>query len=396
MAGENTSPNMNLPVPGVGVTTGPQFAIDLNACLAILDAHDHSAGNGVKVSPAGLNISADLSFLGNNAIRLRTCRFDSQTAVLGAAADLNCLQVVNGDLYYNDGTGNKVRITQSGGVAGSPGSISNLTSPASAAYVSAASTFVWQSASNTAAKMDNGAIKIRTQTVSSKYMELAPPASIAADYTITMPNLPASQKILTLDNTGNMAAPYTVDGTTIKITSNVLGVDGAALTGINGTTGIVAGSITGSTQLGAQTVSQDRLASRPAGTAAGNISLSASSGVSTNGTGGVLQQLSCTLTTTGRPVFVGLVADGTATQAYLKSVSGGSVYHYLYNGATIISSTFQTSIPGVADVNLPPGCVFIIDMSVAGTAGTYTYAYKSQNNSANFVMNYCKLIAYEL
>jgi microcystin-dependent protein len=202
MSGENTSANMNMPVPGVGVTSGPTYATDLNNCLTIIDGHDHSAGNGVKITPSGLNISSDLSFLSNNATALRSVRLSTQTAVLALTADLACLYNVSGDLYYNDGVGNNVRITQSGGVAGSPGSISSLTSPASASYVSASDTFVWQSNTTTAANMDAGSYKMRNISAGSNAVTIAPPASIPSDYTITMPNLPAASSVMTLSTSG--------------------------------------------------------------------------------------------------------------------------------------------------------------------------------------------------
>ena len=81
----NTSPNMNLivPIPSTGVTgtgdVGPGYAQNIsNDLLTTIDTHDHSSGKGVQVTPAGLNINADLSFNNNNANQLRSTRFFSQ------------------------------------------------------------------------------------------------------------------------------------------------------------------------------------------------------------------------------------------------------------------------------------------------------------------------------
>lgn len=211
---------MNLIVPGVGLTLGPQWATDINSSLAIIDQHNHAPGSGVPITPAGLNISADLTFNGNNAYDLRTVRFSPQTSAPIAAADIGCLYEVGVDLFYTDGNGASIRITQSGGIAGTPGSISGLVSPASASYVSGSSKFVWQSNANVPADMDFGSAILRNLLVNSKGLTLAPPTMMAVDYTITLPTLPSVQSFVTLDSFGNMAAPWTVDGVTVKVISN--------------------------------------------------------------------------------------------------------------------------------------------------------------------------------
>ena len=223
MAFENISPNMNLPIPGVGQTLGPTWATDLNNSLTLVDQHNHTAGYGVPIPPAGLNINADLTLNNNNLIAIKSLRMTPQS-ILAGPSDLDCLFVNGVDLYYNDGVGNHVRMTQSGGVAGTPGSISNLTSPASAAYVAGNQTFVWQSAASTPANMDAASYIFRNLVTNSFGLTLNPPAAMGADYDLTLPSLPASQKIMTLDASGNMSAPYSVDNSTIEITANVIKV----------------------------------------------------------------------------------------------------------------------------------------------------------------------------
>lgn len=256
MAGETTSTNMNMPIPGVGVTSGPTYATDLNNSLTIIDQHDHSPGKGVPVTPAGLSISTDLPFNSNNATLLRSARFSPQSAVLSGASDIGCIYEVGVDLYYNDGSGNHVRITQSGGVAGSPGSIAGLTSPASATYVSASQTFVFQSAANTPANLDGGYLNLRNNVANSNALTLSPPASMASNMTITLPSLPASQKIVTLDNAGTMSAPWSVDNSTIVVASNLLGVPASGI----GTTQLGAGAVTGA-KIASATITTSNIAS---------------------------------------------------------------------------------------------------------------------------------------
>lgn len=223
MSFESNSPNMGLVIPGVGLTSGPQYASDLNASLSIIDQHNHTPGNGVQITPTGLNINADLTFNSNDAIAVRTVRFTPQSSLIpGSSPDLGCIYESGVDLYYNDGNGNQVRLTSGGSVAGTTGSISGLVAPASASYV--VDTFVWQSDANKPANMDAASYIFRNFVANSKGLTVQPPNAMGADYSITLPSLPASQKIMTLDNSGIMSAPYTVDNSTITIAANVIGV----------------------------------------------------------------------------------------------------------------------------------------------------------------------------
>ena len=226
------SPNMNLTVPVVGVDPGPDWATQINNCMALIDSHTHATGSGVQITPSGIDINADLSFAGNNLTLVRSARFQNQTTTLSGVADLNCVYSsgTGGDLYYNDGSGNTIRITQSGSIVGTTGSIGGLVSPASATYVPANQTFVWQSAANTAANLDCGSVILRNITVSSYGLTLAPPSSLALNYTITLPTIPAvSNNFLTMDTSGNIASNIKLDNSTLVNSSNTIAVAASAL-----------------------------------------------------------------------------------------------------------------------------------------------------------------------
>jgi microcystin-dependent protein len=224
MATNTISPNMSLVIPVVGQEVGPTWAFDLNASLNILDGHTHLPGSGVQITPDAMNINSDLPLNQNNLITARSARFTAQTSPLALATDRASIYVSGADLYYNDTSGNQVRITQSGNVAGTPGSIANLVSPASAAFVAGNQTFVFQSAANTPGNVDGGAFIFRNLTANSKGVTVLPPSSLSADYSLTLPTIPASQKIMTLDASGNMSAPYSLDNTSIQQTSGVINV----------------------------------------------------------------------------------------------------------------------------------------------------------------------------
>lgn len=189
---------MNLPVPIVSIAPGPEYAQDVNDSLTLVDAHDHSLGSGVQITPAGMNINDTLSLQNNFLTNIAGLTLTAQ----GSTPGIGTIYESGVDLYYVDGLGNNVRITQSGGVAGSPGSISNLTSPASASYVAGTSTFVWQSNTNIAANMDFGSAILRNLSPNSTFgLTLAPP-TLGSDYTLTLPTIPASESFVTLTNVG--------------------------------------------------------------------------------------------------------------------------------------------------------------------------------------------------
>lgn len=220
MPGTTISPNMNLPVPVPGTEPGPDWANDLVADMYAIDSHDHSSGKGVPITPDGMDISADLPMGNNNLTEVRSVNFTAQGAPLALADDLGCLYVSGADLYYNDEAGNQVRITQSGSVTGSSGTITGLPSgTASASY--SAGTFTFQSATSTPANMAVGPLIIGRNAASSKTVSLTPHAAQAANFDMVFPAaLPGSTLPVTVDASGNMAfGPATGSGSVVLATS---------------------------------------------------------------------------------------------------------------------------------------------------------------------------------
>lgn len=200
---------MNLPIPVVGQDPGPDWATNIASSLNIVDSHNHTSGQGVQLTPDSLNINTDLPFNGSNATIVRSVRFDPQGSPIAEASDLGCLYEAGVDLYYNDGAGNQVRITQGGSVTGSSGTITGLPSgTASASF--AGGTFTWESATNTPAAMAVGPLIIGEATASPNTVTLQSPTSLAANYALTLPaGLPASTSLLIVDNAGNMGSTTT-------------------------------------------------------------------------------------------------------------------------------------------------------------------------------------------
>lgn len=218
------SANMGMPIPQVGVEPGPQWATNINNSLQIIDRHDHTPGNGVQITPDGINITKDLPFNGNNATLLRSSRYSAQGSPLSGSLDLGAVYVSGVDLYYNDELGNQVRITQNGSVTGVSGSITGLVSPASASYSPGTTTFIWQSDVNTAANMDFESAILRNGTASSFGLTLGAP-TLTSDYAITLPLLPANNSLMSINTSGVITAgigsfdqsTITSDGAVVKV-----------------------------------------------------------------------------------------------------------------------------------------------------------------------------------
>jgi hypothetical protein len=360
---------MNLPVPEVGIEPGPNYANDVNNSLGIIDQHNHAFGSGVQVTPTGLNINTDLTINSNNLTALRSIRFTPQSAPLALITDIGCIYESGVDLWYNDGLGNQVRITASGGVAGSPGSISGLVSPASASYNPGSSTFVWQSNTNTAANMDAGSYIFRNLTANSDGITVSAPAALSSNYSIIWPTLPVSAtSFLAIDSSGNMSATVPV------------------IAGIT-TSNIAPATILGS-NIAAHTITPLNMSVNYA---------SSGTGLTFTGSGTshqfpILQ--SGNITTNGNPVMITFQWDRVSSPAVLN-VGGGAIFLYIYNDA---GGTVTVQLAELGTGIYTPTIWNFIDYSVLGIPGTYNYGVgvAGQTSGTNYTFLNFTMIAREL
>ena len=172
------------------------------------------------------------------------------------------------------------------------------------------------------------------------------------------------------------------------------GPDNSTISEINGLVGVETGGI-GTTQLAAAGVTLPKLA-------AANIVTSLSSG-SFVVTGGVfvdVTNLSVTITTSGRPVLLALIGDGTAVSSYVGVTSGSSTvaqgYWQFLRGVTVITSgTFFTGVTAASsEMAIPPGAFTHIDTPVAGTY-TYVMQVEPTTGAMTIEVEKIKLVAYE-
>lgn len=366
-----TTPYMSLPVASVASTQSPDWAYDINASFSIVDQHNHSTGQGQQVQPNGLNINSDLTFQSNNAYALRSARFTSQSAVLGLSTDVGCLYVVGNELYYNDYTGgHNVQITTNGSVNSGAGSITGLPSgTASASYASG--TFVWQSATNTAANMDGQSFIFRNSSASSKGLTLQAPAAMAANYSLTLPSLPAAQSFLTCDVSGNIAGYANI---------------AAGITGSN----IAAATVTKANQVA---VGQQ---------------ISSSCGAFTTASSSLtdVTNLTVTITTSGRPVMLMLNAVAGVASAGSMNVRNSSTGTAVTANATVAFLRAGTVINqqvwgGVASSTVSPYNTTVPSSSFlyldTPAAGTYTYKVQAKILvGTTLEIDNTTLVAYEL
>lgn len=201
---------MNLPIPIPTVTPGAQYAFDEVSCFNAIDGHNHTSGNGVPVPTAGLNINAALTMNNYGLTNAQLINLYPQAAITTNGS----VYRISDDLYYKDGAGNNVRITQSGSVAvsGAIGFTGLPSGTASASYNALSQSFIFESATNTPANIDGASITIRPLAASPQGITLNAPALLAASYSLELPAaLPAATSALLLTSTGLVATSGTAN-----------------------------------------------------------------------------------------------------------------------------------------------------------------------------------------
>lgn len=342
-----TTPNMNLIESTIGVDSGLLWEQNLNSSLTLIDQHNHAPGFGVQITPAGLNINSSLAFNNFAATNLSSIVLNPQTSL----ATLYAVYSIGKDLYFNDGNSNVIQLTSGGAVNATTSGISS--GAATASFVS--SVLVVNAAANTPANIQVGSVLLGNNLAASKFLTLSPPSAMAANFTLTLPSVPAATNLVTLDTSGNFAAVTNVDNSSLQLSSNLLGIK-------------------------AQGVLQSALALRATGStvAAGGIATSSSSGSFTTGsvTPVAVTNLSVTITTLGRPVRICCQSDNSGNAGAIQVTGSGSTiieaFLEVVRGGTAISKSLVGGPSGASATNFffAPSAIDLIDIVAAGT---YTY-----------------------
>lgn len=117
---------MNLTLPTVSVTLGPTWASELNTALETVEAHDHTSGKGARITTAALDIDADLDVNLFKLINATSAQFDNLGAALSGPTNAGSINVAGGNLYFTNGSGVAVQITDGGSVITTPASLETM------------------------------------------------------------------------------------------------------------------------------------------------------------------------------------------------------------------------------------------------------------------------------
>lgn len=110
-------PITGIQIPTPGVDPGEDYAVNVSNSLQTLAHLTHTGAanlDGYQIPSAGINFNADLSAQSNNLTNLRSTRFISNSSNLNGVGDINCVNVVSGNLWFNNGSGAPVQITAGG------------------------------------------------------------------------------------------------------------------------------------------------------------------------------------------------------------------------------------------------------------------------------------------
>ncbi len=228
--------SLGITLPTVGTTAGPTWATDLNTAIQdVIDVLE------TKVTPAGMDINADLSFRSSGtsyrAKDLKAVSLTNQDSTLAAATYPSTLfsTDVDGELYYNDNNGRQVQVTSDGAV-----NVSTSGGITGSGYGSTSVEVNWDSA-NMQYKLRSGSgaddyadvlcRDLKLNDGSANTLTVSAPA-LAADYTLTLPNAvpAASNSLLEMDTSGNVTTTKTPSVTTVT-TSGALAVGGGTRLG---------------------------------------------------------------------------------------------------------------------------------------------------------------------
>lgn len=395
-----TTSNMGLTLPDVSVTPGPTWASQINSDLTLIDQHNHipNANGGVPITSAAIQIDADIEF---NAI-LSGGAAAKGLSFLGLLAPVGTANVPTriysdsvGDLYYDNSAGVPVRLTNGANVAGVQGSITNLTSPASADYNLGTGTFKWESAANTGASMDSGPVTVRDGNAGANGITITPPSGLAAAYTLTLPSsAPSGQRLMTAN--AGVSSFASVDGT-LTLTSSLLKVASNGITQTQlasnsvVTSKILDNAVTAS-KIPDNNLPYIKLVPKSVFSTAGVSATTNSTSPTT------LMSASATLSA-NRPVRVELVPSGTGySQIVAQGQTGENLYLDLEVQSPLGTSAFaicRLQTQGYREASPPSAFTFIL---TSGPGGVYTFSlvWYVSNSVLSGIIDSSRLVVYEL
>lgn len=104
-----TTDKMNMVLPVVSSTLGPEWANLLNTLIEVIDEHDHSSGSGNQVTPAGILINAALDFLTYQIQNAGSVGLEAKVSAL--TSHTGSVQRIGTNLWWVNSSGTAVQIT---------------------------------------------------------------------------------------------------------------------------------------------------------------------------------------------------------------------------------------------------------------------------------------------
>ena len=139
-----TTSNMSLNEPSVGVTAGPTWATETNANWELLDAHDHTSGKGVQLTPSALNINSDMEFNQNSATELKNAVLDNDIHASSSGDTNYSVYSYGANLYWRNGSGTAVQITNGASLNSTGGAITSPTTNSQVLFSSAGNSYAFK------------------------------------------------------------------------------------------------------------------------------------------------------------------------------------------------------------------------------------------------------------
>jgi hypothetical protein len=211
------TPNMNLTLPVDGGSSGT-WGGENNTALTAVDGHDHTTGKGKRITPAALNINADVTMAGNSLTNVKSVDA-AATAPASMTGKVRALwfNSTDSEWYLRNASGTDIKVTNSGAlnVVGNGGIGGDYTTTnAEVNYEAANQRYrMWQiKTPQTWAKLATGEIQLHETGASiTNRVVLKSPTALAASYNLTLPPAtPASAQLLQMDAAGAVTANNTL------------------------------------------------------------------------------------------------------------------------------------------------------------------------------------------
>lgn len=203
---------LNLDLPTVGATEGPEYATKVYAAfIAISDDLE------AKVTPDEISVNADFSLMASGTSYGLTdadrIRFTEKGSLPGATIT-GSLFAYDDELYFQDGSGTNVKMTTGGAVAGAAGNVSTTGSPA---YATSGVEILW-SGGDTEYRFKDGpgatdfaSVVFADAEFRQGAFTMTMSSLVTTDYAVIYPaTAPGSQVIQQIDGSGNVTFSNTI------------------------------------------------------------------------------------------------------------------------------------------------------------------------------------------